>query len=418
MASAFGEPFQNLIARFAADQKLMTSVEDLSSDRFIARSLIPHIEKLSQLFNRTEKSQDSGLDPYWKNSSNRAHLRLAYFLYFMPSNLFRTASIWAELSRLGFKWPSGRTLKGIELGAGPASGACGIAAGEKYSPTGIPNAGHWALIEQDRATLELGARWANDYFSDVGMSDWGTRTFHRKISFNEPLLPQNAPKFNLWLMSFMLNEFSDPAPVLASRLMDAWERHLEEEGIIILVEPALKLQSRRLLELRKALLVERETRGAFDFQVLLPCLGHQSCGALAAEEDWCHEEVMWWRPPYFRVIDRLAGLDRKTLPFSYLVLARSNRPREEILPALDKSRAESRYRLVSPSHREGNDQEFFICGQDGKRRARFRGKYKQSAMLPANPDDDARLQRGDLLLNADVRGDMNASRIEKIDRVT
>lgn len=129
-------------------------------------------------------------------------------------------------------------------------------------------------------------------------------------------------------------------------------------------------------------------------------MGHQACGALAAEEDWCHEEVSWWRPPYFRTLDQMAGLDRKTLPFSYLVLTKSRRPREEILTALEPGA--SRQRLVSPAHKEGKEQEFFICGQDGKRRARWK--------LPEGEE----IERGDILEGAQLRGDRNSARIDSV----
>src|SRR5690606_19891259 len=121
----------------------------------------------------------------------------------------------------------------------------------------------------------------------------------------------------------------------------------------------------RLLQLRKALLDLRESGPSWreEFQVLLPCLGHQACGALAEPEDWCHEDVSWWRAPYYRRIDDLAGLDRKSLPFSYLVIARSRRPRSELLPALGPAvdRPEGVRRLVSPSYREGKDLSFYTC---------------------------------------------------------
>jgi hypothetical protein len=138
-------------------------------------------------------------------------------------------------------------------------------------------------------------------------------------------------------------------------------------------------------------------------KILLPCLGHQKCGALAAPEDWCHEEVMWWRPPYLKKIDQLAGLDRRSLPFSYLAIAKSPRSREELLPALAGTPSDTIQRLVSPSHNEGKEAEFFVCGQEGKRRARYR---------PLG--DEEKPERGDILLGANVRGDVHASRIERI----
>jgi hypothetical protein len=420
LANAFGAPFEEMISEFSVAHKLIPDSEALKNKRYLSRSVIPHVKKLSSLFNRlTPKTasepdedveelekpdQSAGLDPYWKQSSNPSHLRLAYFLYFMPSNLFRIASIWNELGRLGYRWQGLPRLRAIEFGSGPAAGATGIAAGEKIAQIGLPITGDWALIEQDRAALKLGAEWAEKFFQSQGLPDWGTRTFHRTIDIKQGFLPPTAPKFNLWVMSFFLNEIlneNTSAEQVAVALMDCWEKHLEDESIIILSEPALKLQSRKLLALRQALLKEFEKRDRADFKLLLPCLGHQTCGAFAAPDDWCHEEVTWWRPPYFKIIDQLAGLDRKTLPFSYLVIARSKKSRAELLPAVG---GDATQRLVSPAHKEGKELEFFICGPEGKRRARFKPDQKLS--------DEDTLQRGDILTDADVRGDVNASRID------
>jgi hypothetical protein len=179
--------------------------------------------------------------------------------------------------------------------------------------------------------------------------------------------------------------------------------------VVVIVEPALKLQSRKLLELRQEILSRKDRRKIPELQILLPCLGHQACGAFAAEGDWCHEEVAWWRPPYLREIDKMAGLDRKTLPFSYLVLTRSKRPIEELLPALRGTTPGERYRLVSPGHSEGRDREFYVCGEDGKRRARLRPEEGDEAA--------AEINRGDLLLGAEVRGDAQSSRVQSVKKI-
>ena len=408
LSKAFGREFEELIVQFAVDQELLPDTSVFQSPRYLSRAIVPHVIKLSSLFNRSEKDQGSSLDPYWKASSNPQHLRLAYFLYFMPSNLYRVASIWAELSRLGYRWPSA-DLRAIEFGAGPASGACGIAAGQNFEGTPLPKTGTWALIEQDKAILGLGSEWARTYFDSLGLVDWGIKPFHRTLDPSQGFLPRNAPKFNLWLMSYYLNELTSSPAKLAEKLIQSWDRHLEEEGIILLVEPALKLQSRRLLELRRELLLQKEKNKIDWLQILLPCLGHQACGALAGKEDWCHEEVSWWRPPYFRMIDDMAGLDRKTLPFSYLVITKSRRPREEILPLLQVPPGESRHRLVSPSHAEGKELEFFLCGQEGKQRARYR---------PSGPLDPAsEIDRGDILLGSEMRGDRHSARISLIKKL-
>jgi hypothetical protein len=430
LSTAFGDDFEAILRSFALEKGLIPDELALQNERFLTRSVIPHVEKMSLMFNRLEtlpvdpreerrsgkpaspiraKRSDgkNGLEPYWKESSNPENFRLAYFLAFMPGNLARTASVISELARLGFRYPEMPSFRGIEWGAGPASGACGVAAAVAHSEIGIPREGNWALIEQDRAVLSLGEKWAETYFEFLGIP-WSIRPFHRKIDWTRPLLPRSAPKFHLWLSSYFLNEAELPLDELAARLVDNWEFHLEDEGLAVLVEPALRIQSRRLLEIRKHLLIEFEKpQRKGKYQVLLPCLGHQACGALEKDGDWCHEEITWWRPKYFRKIDDLAGLDRKTLPFSYLVIAKSARPREELLPALKtkKGTFPKIDRLVSPAHSEGNDLEFFACGPDGKRRARYR---------PKNDEEAEEIQRGTLLLDAEIRGDSRAGRVDSL----
>lgn len=403
LADAFGADFQSRIGQFLVQEGLVSQPGDLESPRFLSRSVIPHVERLSELFNRKageRVEQEQGLDPYWASGSNPKNLRLAYFLAFMPPNLFRVASVWAELHRLGYRWPEGKKFSAIEFGAGPATGACGISAGEHFASVGLPREGTWALLDQDKPMLQMGERWSREYFEANGQA-WATRLFHRRLDLGAPLLPPTAPKFNLWLMSYFFNEASpEQMAGAAERALREWERHVEDEGLIILVEPALKAQSRRLLELRRDLLELKKAGKGKDFQILLPCLGDQACGALAAPDDWCHEEVFWMRPSYLKRVDQLAGLDRRSLAFSYLVIARSRKPRAEILPALrGLSRTD---RLVSPTHWEGKEQEFYFCGPDGKKRGRY--KY--------HPEREE-LGRGDILGDAEIRGDRLHSRIDE-----
>lgn len=421
LSRAFGDEYESLIRRFLLEEGLLPDDASFASERFLTRSVIPHVQRMSRMFNRVSEATSgetriarvekeahaTGLDPYWKDSSNPENFRLAYFLSFMPCNSARVAAVIADLARFGFRFPPTQVFRGIEWGAGPASGACGVATSAAHADIGIPKTGNWALIEQDRAVLSLGEKWSRKVFESMGL-DWSVRPFHRKVDWTKPLLPASAPRFHLWLSSYFLNEADLSPSDLARRLVDHWEHHLEDEGIAVMVEPALKLQSRRLLELRKQLLEEftgPKRKGTY--QILLPCLGHQACGALAAPEDWCHEEITWWRPKYLRKIDELAGLDRKTLPFSYLIVAKSKRSLSELLPNLESSRTD---RLVSPPHFEGKDLEFFVCGADGKKRARYRPETDQDS-------EENRIERGSVLLDAEIRGDARAARVDRLKKI-
>jgi hypothetical protein len=404
LVNAFKEEFEPLLAAFLEQEKLLPEGETLHSKRWMTRSVAPHVKALSALFNRIEGEQTDAIDEetYWTGSGSPKNRRLAYFLSFMPPNLFRVASIWAELHRLGFRWPfpENEGFRGIDWGAGVASGACGVIAGERHAPIGMPPQGNFALIEQSKSALQLGTSWF-EHFSGPSFT---ARPFHRRIDLASPWLPSAAPKFHVFVFSYFLNESELPAGTLVERFLHTCENHLEDEGLILISEPALRLQSRKLLEFRKTLLGHPDmVSGRAGLRVLLPCLGHQTCGALAREDDWCHEEVSWWRPPYLRELDSMTGLDRKSLPFSYLVIQKTRKPLEEVLPAL-KGGAKDRYRLVSPSHSlSKRTSEFFVCGQEGKRRTRMD--------LGGVQGGDAAPDRGSILENTKIHGDPALSQI-------
>jgi hypothetical protein len=405
LEKSFQIEFEKIISDFGVKQGVLPDISALKSPRFLRRSIVPHVKKLSHLFNRIEKKQESALEPYWRESSNPEHLRLSYFLYFMPPHLFRVASVWNELTRAGFKWEH-QDLRAIEFGSGPASGACGIAAGEYYEGTKLPKFTSWALIEQDPIFLKLGAAWARTYFDYLEKKQWSIRTFHRQIKENQPFLPPRAPAFHLWIMSFYLNELDLSPSYLAEKLVKSWDQHLENEGIVFLIEPALKLQSRKLLALREELLILKKKKNIEWLQILLPCLGHQNCGAWMNGEDWCHEDVTWWRPSYIKTIDTMAGLDRKTLPFSYLVLTKSLRKQEEILPHLKRKHGQLLHRLVSPAHHEGKQLEFFLCSQNGKQRVRCHCEKIK----------DPCLSRGDILIGSKIKNNGTILQIHEIEK--
>lgn len=400
LVNAFQTDFERVVGDFLLQTRLIDGTDLLENKRFLTRSIAPHVKAFSELFNRKEGSQTDGIDEedYW-NEGNAKNRRLSYFLSFMPPNLFRVASVWAELHRLGFQFPKVEgEFRGLEFGAGVASGAAGILAGEKFAPVGLPSSGTFALIEQSKSALNLGVEWI-DYLAGVYEQGIHARPFHRRIELNEAWLPKNAPSFHLMVMSFFLNESPLSPESIALELLKTAENHLEQEGLMIIVEPALKLQSRKLLLLRKAL-IEKMQSGTSSLKILLPCLGEQACGALIKEEDWCHEEVDWMRPRYLRELDLLTGLDRRTLPFSYLVIQKTKRSLNEIFTNFE-GKDEERYRLVSPSKNlSKRTSEFFMCGQDGKRRTRF------------SPEDLEHPERGDVLQNVKLHGESSLTQID------
>ncbi len=401
---SFEDEFDTRLAEFLVEQKYLSNVEDLRSRRYVARSIIPHIKTLSDHFNRMN-SDAPGLDgtAYWAESSNDANRRLAYFLAYAIPNAFKVASILHEISRLGFK-NKGSIQSVIELGAGPAAGAAGVVLAHsrdlKITPA-LSLDPEFALVEQRKSVLELGSAFLQHLNPRASV-----RTFPRRIAFDQPWLPKAAPKFDLAIASFVLNESSVSPDTLASRTAEFVENHITENGLLLIVEPALREQSRRMLTLRQKW-IERVELNGYAQRILLPCLGHQSCPALAKEEDWCHEDVSWWRPKYLRMIEELTGLDRKSLPFSYLVISKSALGAAQSFTSLEG--AKTLHRLVSPAKSMGGSAlEFFTCSsEDGKRRVRATKGTVQGRFM----------QRGDVLINAEVHGAPESSQLDQLSAI-
>lgn len=123
-------------------------------------------------------------------------------------------------------------------------------------------------------------------------------------------VPAAAP--DVLLVSHVLDELE--APVLDELCALA-----ERAGAVLWVEPGSRSCSRALGAVR--------TRLAATFDVLAPCTHQASCGALAEGNDaWCH---LFARPPHAAFTEgkwaefgRELGIDLRSLPYSYLALAR------------------------------------------------------------------------------------------------
>ena len=118
---------------------------------------------------------------------------------------------------------------------------------------------------------------------------------------------------SLLVVSHVLNETDDSA---ARRLVAAARRASE----ILWVEAGTHADSRRLISVRE------ELRGEFD--IIAPCTHAARCGMLAPENaaHWCHHFATVpsaaSRDARWAQFGRELGIDMRSLPYSFLVLAR------------------------------------------------------------------------------------------------
>ena len=137
-------------------------------------------------------------------------------------------------------------------------------------------------------------------------------------------------------------------------LLAAWvELHLEPDGSLVVVEPALRDRTRHLHRVRDALLAAGVT-------VFAPCLHASSCPALAIETNWCHEDLDVDLPAWLAPVARAAGLRREGLTFSYLVLRRDARRLANAVAPAPRATA---LRVVSGAVVSKGKREAFLCGE-------------------------------------------------------
>jgi ribosomal protein RSM22 (predicted rRNA methylase) len=316
-------------------------------DAIAARAGVPDAEviegvrRLSTLF--TVGRQQLGQD-YLANAA----MRRAYLLYFMPVNIAKVASVLAELP----SFPLG-PLRVLDLGAG--SGAASLAFLQHLSSSGadVPIRTEVLAIDRNRDAL----RDAEAVWAAVAGSGPALR-FHAQALDLERAgnrAPWKGNTFDLILVVNVLNElFRDARDPLTRRvkLLAQLLDSLGPNGTLIVIEPALRVTTRALHQVRDWLVAEGKAN------VYSPCLHERPCPALLHPDDWCHEERSWTAPSWVQDIDRQVGFIKDALKFSYVVLRKDVRTIVERAPDL--------HRVVSERLVMKGEQRVWLCNETGR----------------------------------------------------
>jgi SAM-dependent methyltransferase len=260
------------------------------------------VRELSAMFN--------GVTPRRPGYLAAQRLRRAYVHYYLPVNAEKVARVLREMDAYA---PAREKPRVLDFGCGPGTAAIA------------------ALLQRPVADLVLvdvvdealdDARW---FCEALGVTP---RTLH------EP--PDE--KFDLILAA---NVFSEHLAPLEERLTD--------RGYLVVIEPALKESTRRLMKWRD----DAVARG---FRIAAPCLGTARCPMLEREDLWCPQDVAWPRPAAVAEIDRRVGLTKESLKYSYAVITKQGRTLAD---------REGDFRVVSNLHKEKGKAWAWLCGRQG-----------------------------------------------------
>ncbi len=335
---------------------------------FQKKALAADVARLSRLFTRERGRLPAG---YLKDPG----LREAYRLYFLPPNLKKIQLPLAELALHRDYMGPKESLNVLDLGSGPGTALLGVmeyfAAGEKKPALRCTAVD---LVPENLAVAE-------ELFNAEKISRGLSASLKTVCSGIEHAAHVIAGPFDLIILSNVLNElFAHEGRRIAKRLAvmgDFVMPALAEDGSCIIIEPALRGTSRDLLQVRDGLLEQ-------GLSIYAPCLCHRTCAALANPRDWCHEDLPWNPPVVIEELDRLTGLRKDSLKFSYLVVRKDRR-------SLANVHDENCFRIVSEPLVTKGKIDFFLCGHECRRLATRLDKDE----TPLN-DTFRMLRRGDV----------------------
>ncbi|MDD5544760.1 MAG: small ribosomal subunit Rsm22 family protein [Acidobacteriia bacterium] len=348
----------------------------------------PRVARLSAQFtsNRPGRPRD-----YFESEE----LRAAYIAYFLRANFNKLEAVLDEMKPLleeQLRRPGG--LRVLDVGSGP--GTMTLSALYYLRRLEAPGPHHFLAVDASAKILQECRRLFEAFRNLLGtppaqaVLETQAHQVRQVVQSWRP--PRSAPPdFDLILLGNVWNEMVEDgtAPDSAEFLASLAAR-LHPTGAMIFIEPALRESSRALHRLHDVVL-----ENVPPLNVFAPCVHQQKCPCVAAgnEKDWCHAEHAWHPGETVRGLDRLLGLRKDALKFSYLVLRKDGKNILDLRRSSGAPAAPSAsWRVVSERLTEKGKQRAFLCGQRG--RLQFTRLNRHSTEGNA---EFGRLERGDLV---------------------
>lgn len=270
------------------------------------------VSAMSEYFTRKNLRKEFVFYDYLSN----AEVQKGYLIYFTTTNLLKVHIPLNEIAHSGF-FRGKKNLEILDIGTGLGTVVMGaiIWMHENIKYFKNTEVKFVALdkvkqnIDKFQENLEIFlSELKNHYPSSIKI------TVEPAIFDIEHAFEMFHKRFDLITVANTLNEVAYEKRNKLLRLINAG---VKDDGFVILIEPALMITSRDLLDFRDKML-------KLGFHIYSPCLRNSNCPALETQKDWCHTEVDWKRPEFIRQIDLVSGNYRKTLKFSYIVATKQD----------------------------------------------------------------------------------------------
>lgn len=287
-----------------------------------------------------------------------AVLRSGYLAYFLPINALKAAAILLRhgaLNEVTRTAGEGGVLRVIDVGAGPLTMVFGLIFALlqiRRPPAALTL--EVEVFERSEKILADGQAVLTEFLARL-LPEARLRVRLKRYA-GDVLRHHFEKRADLILMGNVLNEFDERA--LQQHFVLRLLRHAAiSGGQVFCLEPSSKKISRDLQALRDVVIA------AAGVSVMGPCLHNKTCPFnLTAKSDWCHFYQDWQTPGFLCEMDRLTGLKKNHLAYSYLLF--------RVGPAAPLVHGPREFIAISNPLRAGRAVEIIGCGSSGRVRVR------------------------------------------------
>jgi ribosomal protein RSM22 (predicted rRNA methylase) len=273
---------------------------NLRDPKTAVQRLEPAVRHLSDLFTK-ERRADFGAYATTKE------LLLAYGIYVFPQTYRRNQLVIEEMLKLRVfdQWDQAETLHLLDLGAGTGAGSVAWLDALHHRPLELE------AIDQSEDAIRL-----SEYLLKENGLQWPHLRWSAKQQEVLSFTPRRGHRYHLILASFSLNEiFHEKSAAEIAAWLATITPSLHDNGLLVILEPALRQTSTRLMELRDLL-------PGMGWQLLGPCPHALACPMRRENRFWCHEVRTWQPPPSLQRLNELLKYTIHELKFSFLVARR------------------------------------------------------------------------------------------------
>ncbi len=269
------------------------SVAERIGDEALER-MTPAVAHLSDLF--TTERPDKKFPDYFADP----RLVAAYGVFFLPQSFTRTSYALTQVCGLR-GWKPGRARPAVlDLGSGP--GSCGVAAAFRLRQVGYAHVDLWGV---DKSPSALAAMEA---FAQATLGE----AVETRTRIGDAARPETWPEgpFDVIVAGFVMNEMPQLDQAALLRWFGELKGKLAPGGLILILEPALRVTAERLQRLSDVVAADVMTRVA-------PELDGLPDPQLGPGEHWSHETRAWKAPASAEFVNRHLHRDLREVRFSF-----------------------------------------------------------------------------------------------------